>query len=116
MLSLIQSEYAGYAPVAYTDPTVAKQPVWADIPQAIQDGKVQWNILDGKVDRRSHTGPYAIDPVSHLPLNPVGRTGMTERGLLGRYGPNHAAGCVYVCVCVLDFVCVCVCVCVLSLQ
>ena len=23
--------------------------------------------------------------------NPIGRTGMTGRGLLGRWGPNHAA-------------------------
>lgn len=23
--------------------------------------------------------------------NPVGRTGLTGRGLLGRWGPNHAA-------------------------
>ena len=26
-----------------------------------------------------------------LPRNPVGRTGVTGRGLLGRWGPNHAA-------------------------
>ena len=25
------------------------------------------------------------------PLNPRGRTGMCERGLLGKWGPNHAA-------------------------
>lgn len=51
----------------------------------------QWNQLDGVVDRRSHiTGGYRIDP--HLgPLNPIGRTGLRGRGLLGRWGPNHAA-------------------------
>ena len=26
-----------------------------------------------------------------LPRNPVGRTGMVGRGLLGKWGPNHAA-------------------------
>jgi hypothetical protein len=26
-----------------------------------------------------------------VPLNPLGRTGMNGRGLLGRFGPNHAA-------------------------
>lgn len=26
-----------------------------------------------------------------LPRNPCGRTGLTGRGLLGRWGPNHAA-------------------------
>ena len=25
------------------------------------------------------------------PRNPMGRTGMTGRGLLGKWGPNHAA-------------------------
>ena len=26
-----------------------------------------------------------------IPRNPMGRTGMIGRGLLGRFGPNHAA-------------------------
>ena len=26
-----------------------------------------------------------------FPRNPIGRTGMIGRGLLGRWGPNHAA-------------------------
>ena len=25
------------------------------------------------------------------PLNPVGRTGLAGRGILGKWGPNHAA-------------------------
>ena len=29
--------------------------------------------------------------VNGLPRNPIGRTGMTGRGLLGKYGPNYAA-------------------------
>lgn len=29
--------------------------------------------------------------VDGLPRNPMGRTGMVGRGLLGKYGPNHAA-------------------------
>ena len=32
---------------------------------------------------------FATD--SKAPLNPRGRTGMVGRGLLGRWGPNHAA-------------------------
>lgn len=44
----------------------------------------------GKVNRRSFTGDYAINENGY-PLNPVGRTGIVERGLLGRWGPNHAA-------------------------
>ena len=40
------------------------------------------------VDRRSHEGDYKL--LHHLPLNPKGRTGLQGRGLLGRWGPNHA--------------------------
>lgn len=42
------------------------------------------------VNRLSHTGEYEIDPVSGLPLNPMGRTGVTGPGKCGRFGPNHA--------------------------
>ncbi|XP_015772187.1 PREDICTED: ADP-ribose pyrophosphatase, mitochondrial-like [Acropora digitifera] len=30
-----------------------------------------------------------IDTVNRLPRNPMGRTGLAGRGLLGRWGPNH---------------------------
>jgi len=36
-------------------------------------------------------GNWAFDATSGRPMNPVGRTGMTNRGLLGKWGPNHAA-------------------------
>ena len=32
------------------------------------DRDIQWHVVDGKVDRRSFTGEYKIDSVSHLPL------------------------------------------------
>ena len=35
-------------------------------------------------------GLYAVTE-DNLPLNPVGRTGVSGRGVLKRYGPNHAA-------------------------
>ncbi len=31
------------------------------------------------------------DVVHGRPINPVGRTGLTGRGRLGKWGPNHAA-------------------------
>eukprot|EP01083_Nonionella_stella_P193195 713793_1 len=34
---------------------------------------------------------YQLDSVSGLPLNPRGRTGLSGRGELWRWGPNHAA-------------------------
>ena len=44
-----------------------------------------------EVNRISYLGTYQLDPITGAPLNPSGRTGMVGRGLLGKYGPNHAA-------------------------
>ncbi len=44
------------------------------------------------VNRISHAGRYEI--FDGLPRNPQGRTGISGRGLLGRWGPNHAADAV----------------------
>ena len=68
----------------------------------------KYNEIDGKVDRRSFCGKYTTEDndvprytrlnnkllqliYDALYRNPVGRTGMVGRGLLGRWGPNHAA-------------------------
>eukprot|EP00043_Microstomoeca_roanoka_P006586 m.64075 g.64075 ORF g.64075 m.64075 type:complete len:324 (+) comp13474_c5_seq1:276-1247(+) len=82
--------FPGYKPVQYEAPVLASQPVWADRPENLRS--IQFNAVDkeSKVDRVSAHGPYTIDE-NGLPLNPMGRTGITGRGLLGRYGPNHAA-------------------------
>lgn len=76
-----------YSPVNYTDPTVAKKPKWAD--PEIGTFSPKFNALDGGVDRRSFEGTYRVE--KGKPQNPRGRTGVTGRGLLGRWGPNHAA-------------------------
>lgn len=49
----------------------------------------KWHTLDGNVDRRSFHGKYEIR--DKYPLNMAGRTGIIGRGLLGRWGVNHAA-------------------------
>ncbi|XP_054615235.1 ADP-ribose pyrophosphatase, mitochondrial isoform X2 [Dunckerocampus dactyliophorus] len=77
----------GYDPVNYTHPTVANKPTWAD--PEIGTFSPQFNTVDGAVDRRSFEGSYKVE--DGKPLNPHGRTGLTGRGLLGRWGPNHAA-------------------------
>jgi ADP-ribose pyrophosphatase len=42
--------------------------------------------------RKSFEGPMLFEPgESGRPRNPRGRTGTTGRGLLGKWGPNHAA-------------------------
>eukprot|EP00960_Hanusia_phi_P072150 767714-Hanusia_phi.AAC.1 len=80
--------WSDYKPVEYTASSVLAGPVWADNDDA---STISFNRVDGKVDRVSFTGEYKIDVGTGRPLNPVGRTGMTGRGLLGRWGPNHAA-------------------------
>jgi ADP-ribose pyrophosphatase len=77
--------YPLYNPPYYDARALVGKP-WAD-PQTTQSAK--WNQLDGTVDRRSHCGEYAV--VNGFPRNPWGRTGLRGRGLLGRWGPNHAA-------------------------
>jgi len=80
--------WSDYQPVEYTATSVLAGPVWADSQDA---STISFNKIDGKIDRQSFTGEYKIDKETGRPLNPVGRTGMTGRGLLGRWGPNHAA-------------------------
>lgn len=45
--------------------------------------------MDGLINRISYLGPYNVSK-DGLPYNPVGRTGISGRGVLGRWGPNHA--------------------------
>ncbi|GAB1607934.1 ADP-ribose pyrophosphatase, mitochondrial-like isoform X1, partial [Argonauta hians] len=83
--------YPDYQPVDYTAESVQKNPPWAD-PDIRKDSgsiNIKWNSVDGKVDRRSFGCKYEI--INHIPRNPHGRTGVKGRGLLGRWGPNHAA-------------------------
>ncbi|XP_075879885.1 ADP-ribose pyrophosphatase, mitochondrial isoform X2 [Nelusetta ayraudi] len=76
-----------YSPVNYTDQSVLKKPVWAD--PEIGSFSPKFNSMDSEVDRTSFEGNYKLE--KGFPLNPRGRTGLSGRGLLGRWGPNHAA-------------------------
>jgi len=82
-----------YKPMDYTSEKVLQNPPWADPDIRAEPVKVplKFNSLDTSynTDRRSFSGEYEI--VQGVPRNPVGRTGMVGRGLLGRWGPNHAA-------------------------
>ncbi|KAG7459866.1 hypothetical protein MATL_G00215280 [Megalops atlanticus] len=82
-----ETDWPQYKPVSYTAPSVLNKPVWAD--PEIGLFSPRFNALDGSVDRKSHEGEYKVQ--QGFPLNPRGRTGLTGRGLLGRWGPNHAA-------------------------
>ena len=77
-----------YDPITFNALHLATAP-YADPDIKNPDFKPRFNELDGKIDRRSYEGPYRV--VNKVPLNVRGRCGLTGRGILGRYGPNHAA-------------------------
>lgn len=80
--------FPDYNPPFYESKSIEGKP-WADPKVNDPNFLPKFNKLDGSVNRVSHLGPYQIE--NNLPLNPFGRTGLTGRGVLGRYGVNHAA-------------------------
>lgn len=77
-----------YKPQIFTAECISGQP-WADPDITHHDFKPCWNSFDGLINRKSYSGKYNIK--NNYPINPVGRTGLRGRGMLGRWGPNHAA-------------------------
>lgn len=81
-----------YAPADFLHPTVtendcSKKPGgWADT--SIPDRE----LIEGRgsYELKKQGLAFTYDGVGR-PLNPWGRTGMGNRGLLGKWGPNHAA-------------------------
>ncbi|CAF1230796.1 unnamed protein product [Rotaria sordida] len=80
-----------YHPIEFTSEkirTSTKEYVDRD-PRQDLNIEIPWNSDDRLCDRRSYHGPYKI--IERIPQNPCGRTGITGRGHLGHFGPNHAA-------------------------
>ncbi|KAK9498567.1 hypothetical protein O3M35_003168 [Rhynocoris fuscipes] len=82
------TEWIEYSPQEYTA-IHAKGKSWSDPDINDPNFNPSWNKLDGNINRCSHMGEYNI--LNGYPLNPIGRTGLKGRGILGRWGPNHAA-------------------------
>lgn len=82
-------EFSEYQPTEHEESKALANKPWADAKITGGESSIKFNELDGKVNRKSHEGEYKV--VNGLPQNPHGRTGITGRGRLGRYGPNHAA-------------------------
>jgi ADP-ribose pyrophosphatase len=79
----------GYTAIEYTSDFVLRGPEWADPNLRQTFAVIPFNSYDeaSDVDRRSFSGAYKI--VNGIPRNPLRRTGITGRGVLGRWGPNH---------------------------
>jgi len=79
-----------YAPTIFTAPHVlandrsVKPGGWADPQDVTSISAAEW------ATRASYEGESKRDGAGR-PLNPFGRTGMAERGYLGKWGPNFAA-------------------------
>jgi ADP-ribose pyrophosphatase len=80
-----------YAPIEYTAKVVLNNASdlvengWAD--PAVMDDALREQVAA----RPTHHPSGQIQMVDGFPRNPFGRTGYAGRGLLGKYGPNHAA-------------------------
>jgi len=87
-----EESWSAYQPPYFTAKRVLENPDWAD--KELGDTNLndipKWNSIDGKISRVSYMGTYKLDEEGY-PLNPVGRTGIRGRGVLGKWGPNHAA-------------------------
>lgn len=89
-------DFPDYKPVEYTTQKIKDdKPVWADPPhEEPAYDQIKFNCVDVVIDRTSFMGNYEFLPAENgksRPRNPIGRTGISGRGLLGKWGPNHAA-------------------------
>ena len=87
------SAFPEYAPEAWTHQDVLANNRelstgnrWADPPDVARAGLQDRVSYAGDGQRK----PLDLD-ADGMPQNPVGRTGLRGRGLLGKWGPNHAA-------------------------
>jgi ADP-ribose pyrophosphatase len=87
------AEFSGYSPKTWTHPDVLANDrelstgnQWADPPDVSRAGLASRISYAGD----GQSKPLPLDATG-LPRNPVGRTGLGGRGLLGKWGPNQAA-------------------------
>ncbi|XP_053312744.1 transient receptor potential cation channel subfamily M member 2-like [Spea bombifrons] len=79
-------EFPGYDPPLYI--AVRNDRGSYDPNYEISQKNRKYNALDGIYDFRSSCGIYIVK--DGLPLNPMGRTGLTGVGSLRWFGPNHS--------------------------
>jgi len=85
-----RSCWAEYEPVAFTSPTVVANARTEANPKGWADASDPVAIRDELTQRVSFEGAVLFDACGR-PVNPRGRTGICMRGMLGKWGPNHAA-------------------------
>ncbi len=83
---------AGYNPPFYELPCfTGERPAWAD-PLVVPKNELdeRHTYVNMELTPLKDSG-YVYDPISNAYLNPKGKTGIKGRGMLGKFGPNHAA-------------------------
>jgi len=96
------AEWSDYAPPIWTHEVVLKHARdqgppsqgWADPPEAVSmrtelEERTTYATQNGIPQKMGEVLEW--DEALGAPLNPVGRTGLRGRGLLGKWGANHAA-------------------------
>jgi ADP-ribose pyrophosphatase len=84
---------SSYSPIDFTHKVVlendcTKKPNgWADPMEVTPEFE---KVLANRISNSIKNGGKVV-MINGKPRNPIGRTGMIGRGLLGKYGPNHAA-------------------------
>jgi ADP-ribose pyrophosphatase len=77
-----------YRPIEFTHPRILEQPPYAD---PVDARKTDWSTRHFSLAyKRQGLAAYIVDDLGR-PRNPAGRTGMTGRGRLGKWGANVAA-------------------------
>lgn len=86
--------FPGYNPPEYESPRLAEQDR-TKVPGGTADpgelSRDEFLLFSKSGYMRSFEGAINHDPISGRPLNPIGRTGISGRGALYKWGPNHAA-------------------------
>jgi len=88
----------GYNPREYNNPVLTTEPIpkWADPEEndlRVMESRITYSgPTDGNVGRETTLRDHGVYNSSRTKfLNPKGKTGIVGRGLLGKWGPNHAA-------------------------
>ena len=88
----------GYLPVYYEMPLLDKVgdelPDWADDKTCTSEEVAKRLTHCGGGEETTVDKICSYDAVCARYRNPKGKTGICGRGMLGRYGPNHAADCI----------------------
>ncbi|KHJ45319.1 hypothetical protein D918_04626 [Trichuris suis] len=79
-----EKPFPDYDPIEYSS---ASTEYGGQVDPTTPSAELHFNEFVDCVDRRSCTGDYMI--LNGRPLNPAGRTGLSGRGALRRWGPNH---------------------------